>query len=255
MTVLVGPTGGLFFGGKKNADEPGCCLSLHRDMIHALVTRGFPSFRWFWQESVYCKRFFTKRGGRPSLSRFVFPSQLASLRGKSNSVGSEVGHYEQTSRLPNVWWRDKKGPDDLLFAPHVVVTSSLNPLKSSKGNELNAAWIQTLKKLKEQMYYGENFSTKVAQVLVWRQCLLWNQFFASQQSRVAPKLCWSKTRITYVRVIVPKNCLWPPFLRPKVLVCYILNYPRENKQKEAKSINSGLRTSLVWSSTCKCSPP
>lgn len=164
MAVLVGPTGCLFFGEKKNADEPGCCLSLHCDMIHALVTRGFPSFRWFWQESVYCKRFFTKRGGRPSLSRFVFPSQLASLRGKSNSVGSEVGHYEQTSRLPNVWWRDKKGPDDLLFAPHVVVTSSLNPLKSSKGNELNAAWIQTLKKPKEQMYYGESFQPR------WLRC-------------------------------------------------------------------------------------
>ena len=148
----------LIFGKKMNADKKGCCLSLHRNMIHVLVTWGFPSFHWLWQESVYGKRFFTKRGGRLSLSSFAFPSQLASLRGKSNSVGNEVGHYEQSSRLPNVWWRDKKGPDDLLFAPHVVVTSSLNPLKRSKGNELNAAWIQTLKIWKSKCIMGDVFN-------------------------------------------------------------------------------------------------
>lgn len=48
------------------------------------------------------KRFSPQTGGWPSLSRFVFPSQLVSLRGKSNSVGSEAGHYGKTSRSPNV---------------------------------------------------------------------------------------------------------------------------------------------------------
>ena len=143
----------LIFGGKKNADEPGCCLSLHRDMIHALVTLGFPSFRWLWQESVYCKRFFTERGGRPSLSRFVFPSQLASLRGKSNSVGSEVGHYEQTSRLPNVWWRDKKRPRWPTF-------------RSSCGCDIKSKPLKKVPKAMSSMLHGSKLlKTKRANVL------------------------------------------------------------------------------------------
>lgn len=50
-----------------------------------------------------CKRFFATdwRGGLLSPALF-FPSQLVSLRGKSNSVGSEAGHYGKTSRSPNV---------------------------------------------------------------------------------------------------------------------------------------------------------
>lgn len=49
------------------------------------------------------------------------------------------------------------------------------------------------------------FSAKAVKVLVWNQCLLWNQIFVFQKSRNLPKarktgstvaqiLCWSRTK-------------------------------------------------------------
>lgn len=142
---FVWPYWGLIFGynGKSWRLNGMLLISVCFDMIHSLVIWVFPSFRWLWWKKNTSPH---QRGGWPSLSRFVFPSQLASLRGKSKSVGSEAGHYDKTSHLPNVWRWDKKAQ----MTYFLLLMWSSN-LEYSKDNELSdGAWkplsrIQTLK--------------------------------------------------------------------------------------------------------------
>ncbi len=105
----------------KTVDTTGCCLSLWslRCGSHA-GNLGFSVSSLSLAERRVLQAFFTQRGGRPSLSRFVFPSQLASLRGKSKSVGSTASHFEKTSHLPKCLMMRREGSDDLLFAPNMV---------------------------------------------------------------------------------------------------------------------------------------
>lgn len=95
------------------------------DMIHALSVWDFPSFHGLWLWNVYRKHFFfTQTGGWP-----FFPAAF-SERKWSRSLKENLPFTKCLTVR-------QKDPDDLVFAPHVVVTSNPSPPICFKSNYLD----------------------------------------------------------------------------------------------------------------------